>query len=107
MEITISEKYLAHISELVDSGRYSSADAVIARALGLLEERDMADSDPAIAAELADIRAKVMQGVEDLKNGRATRYDSKEQLVEDIRQRGLERQRRREERLTQTQTEQI
>ena len=106
MEITISEKYLAHISKLIDSGRYPSADDVIARALGLLEERDLADSDPAIAAELADIRAKVMQGVEDLKNGRSTRYDSKEQLVEDIRQRGLERQRRRRERLTQSQTEQ-
>ena len=69
MEIDISEKYVAHIRKLVDSGRYPSADAVIARALGLLEERDLADSDPAIAAELADIRAKVMQGVEDLKNG--------------------------------------
>ena len=107
MEITISEKHLAHIRKLVDSGRYQSADAVVARALGLLEERDLADTDPAIAAELADIRAKVMQGVDDLKNGRSTRYDSKEQLVEDIRQRGLERQRRREERLAQTQTEQI
>ena len=94
MEVTISEKYLAHIRKLVDSGRYPSADAVIARALGLLEERDLADSDPAIAAELTEIRAKVMQGIDDLKNGRHTRYDSKEQLVEDIRKRGLERKAR-------------
>ena len=73
MDILISEKYLAHIRQLVDSGRYPSADAVIARALGLLEERDLADSDPAIAAELAEIRAKVMQGVNDLQNGRFTK----------------------------------
>ena len=91
MEITISEKYLAHISKLVDSGRYPSADAVIARALGLLEERDLADSDPAIAAELADIRAKVMQGVDDLRNGRHTKYETAAQLVADIKKRGRER----------------
>ena len=106
MDVSICEEYLAHIRKLVDSGRYVSADAVIARALGLLEERDLADSDPAIAAELADIRAKVMQGVEDLKGGRATRYDSKEELVEDIRRRGLERQQRRMERSAQTRADQ-
>ena len=89
----------------MESGRYSSPDDVIARALGLLEERDLADTDPAIEKELAEIRAKVMWGVDDLRNGRATRYDSKEQLVEDIRQRGLERLQRRKERLTQSQTE--
>jgi Arc/MetJ-type ribon-helix-helix transcriptional regulator len=89
----------------VESGRYSSPDDVIARALGLLEERDLADTDPAIEKELAEIRAKVMWGVDDLRNGRATRYDSKEQLVEDIRQRGLERLHRRKERLAQSQTE--
>ena len=91
MEVTISEKYLAHIRKLIDSGRYPSADAVIARALGLLEERDLADSDPAIAAELAEIRAKVMQGIDDLKNGHHTRYDSAEQLVNDIKKRAKER----------------
>ena len=91
MEITISEEYLAHIRKLVDSGRYSSADAVIARALGLLEERDLADSDPAIAAELAEIRAKVMQGIDDLKNGRHTKYESAEQLVANIKKRAKER----------------
>ena len=94
MEITISEEYLAHIRKLVDSGRYPSADAVIARALGLLEERDLADSDPAIAAELAEIRAKVAQGVEDLKNGRHTRYETAEQLVADIKKRAKERMNR-------------
>ncbi len=91
MEITFSEEYLAHIRKLIDSGRYPSADAVIARALGLLEERDLADSDPAIAAELAEIRSKVMQGIDDLKNGRHTKYESADQLVADIKSRAKER----------------
>lgn len=94
MEIIISEKYVAHIRKLIDSGRYPSADVVIARALGLLEERDLADSDPAIAAELAEIRAKVMQGVDDLRNGRHTMYESAAQLVADIKKRAKERRAR-------------
>ncbi len=91
MEITISEEYIAHIRKLVDSGRYPSVDAVMARALALLEERDLADSDPAIAADLAEIRAKVMQGIDDLRNGRHTKYESAAQLVEDIKRRAKER----------------
>ena len=98
MEITISEEHLAHIRKLVDSGRYPSADAVIERALALLEERDLADSDPAIAAELADIRTKVMQGIKDFEEGRYTKYESREELFEDIRRRGIERRERRKER---------
>lgn len=93
MDISIDEKYLAQIRHLVDSGRYPSADAVIARALALLEEQDLADSDPAIAAELADIRAKVMAGIEDLRNGRYTVYtkETRHLLVEDVKRRGRER----------------
>ncbi len=91
MEIKISEKYLAHIRQLVDSGRYPSADDVMARALGLLEERDLADTDPAIEKELADIRAKVMEGVDDLRNGRHTKYETAAQLVADIKKKGRER----------------
>ncbi len=96
MDISISEKDLAHIRELVDSGRYPSADAVIARALALLEERDLADSDPAIAAELADIRAKVMEGVDDLRNGRYTEYTkgTRHLLIENVKRRARERMER-------------
>ncbi len=63
---------LAHISKLADSGRYSSADAVLARALGLLllgllEERDLADSDPAIAKELAEFGTRLRKGLKTLR----------------------------------------
>ena len=91
MVINISEEHLAHISKLVDSGRYPSADVVIARALALLEERDLADTDPAIEKELAGIRKKVMEGVDDLRNGRHTKYESAAQLVEDIKRRAKKR----------------
>lgn len=94
MEINISAKHLAHISKLVDSGRYPSADAVVDRALALLEERDLADSDPAIERELADIRAKVMEGVRALEEGRRTKYDSADQLVADVKRRAKERRER-------------
>ena len=94
MEIAISEKFLAHISKLVDSGRYSSADDVIARALALLEERDLADTDPAIEKELAEIRKKVMEGLDDLRNGRHTKYETADQLVADIKRRAMERRER-------------
>ena len=91
MDISIGEKHLAHIRKLIDSGRYSSADALIDRALALLEERDLADSDPVIAEKLADVRSKVMQGLADLKSGRHTKYETAEQLVADVRQRAKER----------------
>ncbi len=84
MEISISDELWARIQQKVDTGRYPSADAVIARSLALLEERDLADSDPATAAELAGIRAKVMEGIEDLRNGRSTKYESAAQLIADI-----------------------
>ena len=94
MDIEIGEKHLSHIRQLVDSGRYPSIDAVIARALALLEERDLADTDPAIEKELAEIRKKVMEGLDDLRNGRHTKYETADQLVADIKRRAMERRER-------------
>jgi biotin operon repressor len=64
---------------------------VVARALGLLEERDLADSDPAIAKELADFRAKVQVGIDDLRNGRYKVYskENRQELLDDIKRRAL------------------
>ena len=102
MDISIDEQLWARIKQKVDSGLYPSADAVMAHALGLLEEREMADSDPAIVAELADFRAKVMEGVEALNNGDYTEYTQETlgQLFEDIKREGRERHKRRERRTT-------
>ena len=98
MEITISEKCLAHISQLVVSGRYPSADIVIARALALLEERDLADTNPAIEKELADIRQKVIKGIKDFEEGRYTEYANMDEIFDDARRRARERKDRRERR---------
>lgn len=98
MDIMIAEKHVAHISKLIDSGRYPSADAVIDRALALLEERDLADSDPAIAEELADIRKKVMAGLKDFEDGRYTEYANVDEIFEDAKRRAQERRDRRERR---------
>ena len=98
MDISIDEKLWARIKQKVDSGLYPSADAVVARALGLLEERDLADSDPAIAKELADFRAKVMEGVKDLDEGRYTEYANAEDIIEDVKRRARDREERRERR---------
>ena len=105
MAVSISEKYLAHIQRLVDSGRYPSADDVVARALALLEERDLADSDPAIAAELAEIRAKVKEGIEALERGDYKEYTNETlyQLFEDIKREGRQRAERRQSRATRNQ----
>ena len=91
MDISIDEKLWARIKQKVDSGLYPSADAVVARALGLLEERDLADSDPAIAKELADFRAKVQVGIDDLRNGRYKVYskENRQELLDDIKRRAL------------------
>ena len=98
MDISIDEQLWARIKQKVDSGLYPSADAVMARALGLLEERDLADSDPAIAKELADFRAKVMEGVKDLDDGRYTEYANAEDIIEDVKRRARDREERRERR---------
>lgn len=98
MEIEIGKKHLAHIGKLIDSGRYPSADAVIDRALALLEERDLADTDPAIEKELADIRKKVMEGIKDFEEGRYTEYASVDEIFEDAKRRARERKERRERR---------
>ena len=91
MDISIDEQLWARIKQKVDSGLYPSADAVMAHALGLLEEREMADTDPAIVAELADFRAKVQVGIDDLRNGRYKVYskETRQELLEDIKQRAL------------------
>ncbi len=98
MDISIDEQLWARIKQKVDSGLYPSADAVMARALGLLEERDLADSDPAIAKERDDFRAKVMEGVKDLDDGRYTEYANAEDIIEDVKRRARDREERRERR---------
>ena len=69
MEISINQQHLDHIKRKVESGIYRSPDAVIAKALGLLDEHD-----ESLAEEMDGLRGKVQGGIEALRNGDCTEY---------------------------------
>ena len=78
MEISLNEKNQEHIRWKVESGAYGSPDDVIARALELLDEHDKE-----LARELADLRAKVGEGIDQLRSGQYAVYD--EQGLEELK----------------------
>ena len=59
MNISVSDQINERIRRKVESGRYSSMDEVLGRALTLLEEHD-----DALERELADMHEKVRIGTE-------------------------------------------
>ena len=87
MEISISQQNLDHIKRKVDSGIYQSPDAVMAKALGLLDEHD-----ESLARELDALAAKVQDGIDALGNGKSTEYtdDTLHQLFDEVKHRGRE-----------------
>ncbi len=88
MNISIREQHVEHIQSKVDSGMYPSSDAVIAKALALLDEHD-----DMLYAELSEVRKMVQEGVEALKNGDYVEYtdENLHEFFEDIKRRGRER----------------
>ena len=90
MEISISEKLWDRIQQKVDSGDYPSVEVVLTNAMILLDHHD------ALAVELTDspeVRARIAEGVADLKNGRYTTYtdETLHELFDDVKRRGRER----------------
>lgn len=88
MDISISEHLQEHINQKIQSGKYRSSDEVLEKALALLDEHD-----EGLDRELADVHAKVQEGIEALQNGDYTEYTSEtlHQLFNDVKQRGRER----------------
>ena len=88
MNISISEQHLEHIRRKVKSGHYASSDAVIAKALDLLDQHD-----EALTRELEEDDALVREGVAALCAGDYTDYadDTLNELFEDVKRRGRER----------------
>ncbi len=88
MNISIREQHVEHIQSKVDSGMYPSSDAVIAKALALLDEHD-----DKLYAELSEVRKMVQEGVDALKNGDYVEYtdENLHEFFEDIKRRGRER----------------
>lgn len=87
MEISIDQQHIDHIRRKVESGVYQSPDAVIAKALGLLDEHD-----ESLAEELDGLRVEVQRGVEALRSGDYTEYTDEilRDLFDEVKHRGLE-----------------
>ncbi len=88
MEISISEQQFHHIRKKIDAGQYPSTEAVIAKALDLLDQYDETMSE-----ELDEVDAKVREGVNALRGGDYTDYtdETLDELFEDVKRRGRAR----------------
>lgn len=86
MNISINEHNQEHIRRKLEAGQYGSPDDVIAKALSLLDEHD-----ESLAEELADVRAKVQEGAEQLERGDYVDCtdETLDQLLEEIEREAL------------------
>jgi antitoxin ParD1/3/4 len=84
MILSLNEKQERLVNELVASGRYQDAAAVLDDALKLLEAGEK---------KLAELRSELQKGMDDLESGRFTTYtkETSPQLFEDVKRRGRER----------------
>lgn len=79
MNITLTPEFEALIQKKIDSGDYHSASEVVRDALKLLKEQDQLKE-----LRREEIRREVMKGVEQIRNGEFTTYNSAEELAESI-----------------------
>lgn len=79
MSISLSPELERQITERVASGEYDSADEVVRHAMQLLSQRDEQE-----ASNLAVLRAKIQEGIDDLENGR---HSPLEDVVARLRER--------------------
>lgn len=85
MKIALTSDQELMIQEMVDSGRFLSPSEVLDEAFALLRARERS-----CEAELAELNAKVEEGLEALRRGEAV---PGEPVFERLRQRGEERAR--------------
>ena len=87
MQMSIDERYLEHIERKVKSGNYPSPDAVMAKALELLDEHD-----ESLAEEMDDVQGRVREGMEALRKGDYSEFtdETLHKLFDDVRSRGIE-----------------
>jgi putative addiction module CopG family antidote len=87
MNISISKELAERIERKVESGYYPSADAVIDKALELLDDHDQ------------ELRALIQEGIEALESGDYVEYtdENLHEFFEDVHRRGLERLKTRDE----------
>ncbi|MCW5961161.1 MAG: type II toxin-antitoxin system ParD family antitoxin [Pyrinomonadaceae bacterium] len=79
MNITLTPELENLIQKKIESGDYNSASEVVRDALKLLKEQDQLKE-----LRREEIRREVMKGVEQMRNGEFTTYNSAEELAESI-----------------------
>lgn len=86
MNVSLTKELENFISELVESGMYYSASEVVRDGLRLLKEQQALKK-----VRLDELRAEIMLGVEDLKNGRSQTFYSGDEVFDEIVKRGREK----------------
>lgn len=86
MNITLTPELENLINEKVKSGKYASPGEVIREGLRLLKEQDELKR---IRRE--ELRREVQKGIDDMREGRYTVYNSPDELADEIIRRGMEK----------------
>ena len=90
MNVSLTPELETLVNEKVKSGNYNSASEVVREALRLLKEQDELKR---IRRE--ELRREVMKGVDEIRSGQGTVYDSAEALGEAVINRGKARKARK------------
>ena len=86
MNVSLTPELEMLVNEKVKSGNYNSASEVIREALRLLKEQDELKR-----IQREELRREVMKGVEEIRAGKGTVYNSAEELAEAVIKRGRAR----------------
>lgn len=86
MRISINEQNLEHIERKVQTGIYASPDAVLAKALALLDEHD-----ESLKEEIYDVAVRVQDGIDALGDGDYQEYTTEtlHLLFDEVKRRGV------------------
>jgi antitoxin ParD1/3/4 len=83
MNVSLTPELETLVNEKVKSGNYNSASEVVREALRLLKEQDELKR-----IRRDELRREVMKGVDEIRNGQGTIYNSAEELAETVINRG-------------------
>lgn len=79
MNITLPPELEKMVEEKVKSGCYDSPSQVVRDGLRLLKEQDQLKQ-----LRLEELRREIQKGIDDMREGRYTTYNSAEELIADV-----------------------
>lgn len=82
MNVSLTKELENFINELVASGMYYSASEVVRDGLRLLKQKEDLKQ-----IKLNELKAEIMVGADDLKNGRSKTFESGEEIFQEIKKR--------------------